>query len=185
MIILKDVTCGYGAIMPIQNLSAIFPQSGCVAIAGPSGSGKSTLIKLLAGLIAPTSGEVCGLEGKRAAVVFQEDRLLPWRSVLENVALVNEQGDAMAALEIVELVPDAEKLPANLSGGMQRRTALARALNYGGDILLLDEPFKGLDDELKQRIALRIRGRFELVVIATHDVAEAQMLADEVERISI
>ena len=179
MIRLENVTCGYGDKLPIRNLSAAFPQKGCVAVLGASGSGKSTLIKLLAGLIKPVEGTITGLTKLKIAVVFQEDRLLPWYTVRQNVAIPNPEGDALGAITDMELEDYAGKPPNELSGGMQRRTAIARALCFGGGILLLDEPFKGLDDELKRRVTERMRGRFPLTIIATHDAEEARALAGD------
>ena len=147
MIELKHVTCAYGEKTPVRNLTLTLSDAGVIGVFGASGSGKTTLLRLLAGRLQPTSGTVEGLCGKRVSMVFQEDRLLPWRTALENVALVRDgsSGDATRLLDAMELSAEAEKLPAALSGGMQRRVALARALNFGGDVLLLDEPFKGLD----------------------------------------
>jgi len=177
MIILDRVTCGYGNVLPIRDLSVTLPDQGVVAVFGPSGSGKSTLIKLLAGLISPAKGEVSGLEAKKRAVVFQEDRLLPWYTALRNVALVCRDTDlAASVLGRMELAQYLDVYPDALSGGMQRRAAIARALAFGGDMLLLDEPFQGLDAELKARVIERIRGAFPLIVIATHQRQEAEAL---------
>lgn len=178
MIELKHVTCAYGEKTPIRDLTLALPDAGVIAVFGASGSGKTTLLRLLAGRIQPASGTVEGLYGKRVSMVFQEDRLLPWRTALENVALVRDgsSGEAMRLLDAMELSAEAGKLPVALSGGMQRRVALARALNFGGDMLLLDEPFKGLDEALRARVIAAVRGRFPLTVIATHDRAEAEAL---------
>ena len=178
MIELKHVTCAYGEKTPIRDLTLALPDAGVIAVFGASGSGKTTLLRLLAGRIQPASGTVEGLYGKRVSMVFQEDRLLPWRTALENVALVRDgsSGEAMRLLDAMELSAEAGKLPGALSGGMQRRVALARALNFDGDMLLLDEPFKGLDEALRARVIAAVRGRFPLTVIATHDRAEAEAL---------
>ena len=178
MIRFDDVTCAFGEKTPIANLTYTLPEQGVIGVFGPSGSGKTTFLRLLAGLIKPTAGTVSGTEGKRISMVFQEDRLLPWRTALENVTLVREGSgeEAAAILKGLELEREAGRLPRELSGGMQRRLAIARALNYGGDILLLDEPFKGLDASLRERVAQQVRGSFPLIVIATHDRAEAEML---------
>ena len=155
MIELKHVTCAYGEKTPIRDLTLALPDAGVIGVFGASGSGKTTLLRLLAGRIQPASGTVEGLYGKRVSMVFQEDRLLPWRTALENVALVRDgsSGEAMRLLDAMELSAEAGKLPVALSGGMQRRVALARALNFGGDMLLLDEPFKGLDEALRARVS--------------------------------
>ena len=178
MIELKHVTCAYGEKTPVRILTRTLSAAGVIGVFGASRSGKTSLVRLLAGRLQPTSGTVEGLCGKRVSMVFQEDRLLPWRTALENVALVRDgsSGDATRLLDAMELSAEAEKLPAALSGGMQRRVALARALNFGGDVLLLDEPFKGLDEALRARVIAAVRGRFPLTVIATHDRAEAEAL---------
>ncbi len=178
MIELKHVTCAYGEKTPVRNLTLTLSDAGVIGVFGASGSGKTTLLRLLAGRLQPTSGTVEGLCGKRVSMVFQEDRLLPWRTALENVALVRDgsSGDATRLLDAMELSAEAEKLPAALSGGMQRRVALARALNFGGDVLLLDEPFKGLDEALRARVIAAVRGRLPRTLIATHHRAEAEAL---------
>lgn len=178
MIKLDNVTCSYGEKTPVKDLTLTLPDTGVVGIFGPSGRGKTTLLRLLSGRIAPTKGEVSGLAEKRVSVVFQEDRLLPWRTALENVVIVKDGSDAQAKalLADMELAAETDKLPCELSGGMQRRVALARALNFGGDILLLDEPFKGLDEALRRRIIDRVKGSFPLILIATHDREEAELL---------
>ena len=178
MIELKDLTVAYGDKPVLRGLDATLPDDGCVAVRGASGAGKTTLLRVLAGLVAPAAGSISGLSQRRVSMVFQEDRLLPWRTALENVALVRDgsSGEAMRLLDAMELSAEAGKLPVALSGGMQRRVALARALNFGGDMLLLDEPFKGLDEALRARVIAAVRGRFPLTVIATHDRAEAEAL---------
>ena len=178
MIELAHVHCIYGEKTPIRDLTLILPDVGVVGVFGASGAGKTTLLRLLAGLLQPTSGTIEGLAGKRISMVFQEDRLLPWLTAVENVALVRDgsEADARALLAALALSAEADQLPRALSGGMQRRVALARALNFGGDVLLLDEPFKGLDAALCAEAAAVVRGRFPLTVIATHDRGEAQAL---------
>lgn len=178
MIELRNVTCTYGDKTPLKDISLTLPERGVVGVFGPSGRGKTTLLRLLLGRITPASGTVEGLEDKRIAAVFQEDRLIPWRTVLENVAIVKDgsEEEAAALLADMELAGEGDKLPGALSGGMQRRVALARALHYGGDILLLDEPFKGLDEALRRRMIEKVKGSFPLILIATHDREEADLL---------
>ena len=173
MIELAHVHCIYGEKTPIKDLTLILPDVGVVGVFGASGAGKTTLLRLLAGLLQPASGTIEGLAGKRISMVFQEDRLLPWLTAVENVALVRDGSEADAR---ALLAAQADQLPRALSGGMQRRVALARALNFGGDVLLLDEPFKGLDAALCAEAAAVVRGRFPLTVIATHDRGEAEAL---------
>ena len=157
----------------ICDLTLELPSKGVVCILGPSGIGKTTLINCLAGLQTAKSGSISGMEGKSVSLVFQENRLLPWVSAEENVAMVVE-GDrqrALWALTQMELADEADKLPKELSGGMQRRVAIARALAYGGDILVLDEPTAGLDEALSARILARIIDLWQdkLLIIITHE----------------
>ncbi|MCL1974942.1 MAG: ATP-binding cassette domain-containing protein, partial [Firmicutes bacterium] len=147
-----------------------------VYLSGPSGCGKTSLLLLLAGLLRPQAGKIQGLENKRLSMLFQEDRLLPWLSAAENVALVlpaNQAKEALFWLELVELAQEKEQLPGELSGGMRRRVALARALAYNGDILLLDEPTNGLDNDLTHRILERIEELYaeRLIITVSHDIS--------------
>lgn len=178
MIELRDVTLARGEKTILEHISACLPDAGVVALLGPSGSGKTTLLMLFAGLLAPAAGRFSGMEGKRVAIVFQEDRLLPWLTVKENVALADGERSVEECLSLVELTDEAEKPPRRLSGGMQRRVAIARALRLGGNALVLDEPFKGLDAQLRERIAQRLAAAFPLILIATHDEGEAALLGE-------
>ena len=177
-----NVSVCYGEKEVLSGISLILPENGTIALFGPSGSGKTTLLRVLAGLECPTAGRVEGLSGKRVTMVFQEDRLLPWYTAYENVllALPNAMPDRERAardwLSRMELADAADQLPAELSGGMRRRVALARALAYGGDILLLDEPFNGLDDALRSRVAAHMKNAVPLMVLVTHDEQEAALL---------
>ena len=176
----------YGEQMVLADFSLSLPETGTVALMGPTGCGKTTLLRVLSGLLEPQSGRVCGLAGKRVAVLFQEDRLLPWLSARDNVAAVLEKGEtarAEQALRDVGLPENAfGKRPAELSGGMRRRVALARLLAYGGDVWLLDEPFKGLDADSRARVMQTIQraGQGKLMVLVTHEKAEAQALSERI-----
>ncbi len=174
-----------------------------VCIIGPSGCGKSTLLRILAGLVRPTGGRVL-LKGthltepqRELGFVFQHDNLMPWRSALRNVMLPLEiQGLprddaellARGMLDLVRLGDFANALPRDLSGGMKQRIALARALVYDPDVLLLDEPFGALDALTRERMSwelLRIwRMRRKTVVMVTHSIQEAIFLSDRVMTMS-
>ena len=175
-IILKNVSKSFGAHTVLNNFSAEIPLCGVTVIRGVSGAGKTTLFRLLLGLEQPDSGTISGMEGRRPAVVFQEDRLLPWASALENASLGSDPAKAEVALCLLGLRDNLCQLPRELSGGMQRRVAIARALAYRGDILFLDEPFTGLDEENKQAAARALLASGVPILVITHDDTEAELL---------
>jgi len=185
-IIVDDISLKLGDKQVMEHFSCQLPDKGAVCLFGPSGCGKTTLLHLLAALHRPQSGAVRGLENKRVALVFQEDRLLPWLTAAQNVALVLKEsgGDGIALaqpwLEVVELAEQADKWPHKLSGGMRRRVSIARALAYNGDILLLDEPTNGLDEALARRVIEHIKTLYaaRLIVMVTHDKEFADAYAD-------
>jgi len=160
-----------------------------VSIVGPSGCGKSTLLRVVAGLSAPTEGSIDGANG-RVGVVFQQPTLLPWRTVHRNVALPLELRRADAgsavdeALRDVGLTDARDKLPRQLSGGMQMRAAVARALVDRPELVLLDEPFAAVDEMLRERLndlflELRAARGFSALFV-THSIAEAVFVSDRV-----
>lgn len=179
----------------IEGLEFTVAPGEFLAIVGPSGAGKTTLLNIVAGLDRRYDGEVVpavGLDGapnRRVGYVFQTPRLMPWLTALDNVRLVlpDEGGSlepARAILDEVGLQGFEDAYPGQLSGGMQRRVALARAFGVNPVLLLMDEPFASLDEPL----AWRLRGRlYELwrrhrptVLFVTHDLNEALSLADRV-----
>ena len=171
--IITDLSFSYGEKTIFDHYSAELPEPVC-CITSPSGTGKTTLLKLMAGLLIPDSGTISGMPS-RPIMMFQEDRLLPWYNVRKNLLLVcpdREKTDAM--LDAVELSGNLSV--SELSGGMSRRAALARALLAGGNCLLLDEPFTGMDDDLMHRMASLILSMRVPVVAATHSVSEAEAL---------
>lgn len=172
MIELRDITFSYGEkkIFDAFSLSISPPAS----ITGPSGCGKTTLLRLIAGMEKPLSGTITGVP-ERVAFMFQEDRLLPWATAKENVAYAlppNRRDEALTWLDAVELGDKADSLPEALSGGQMRRVALARALAFGAELLILDEPFKGFDPELTVRMVSLIHSVNIPVIASIHSPEE-------------
>ena len=189
-IVLEGVSKTYEGKPVLKDLDMRFADGKISVVMGPSGLGKTTLLKILLGLES-CEGSVTGMEGRRPAVVFQESRLLPWLSLKQNLELVCGPGkdrEIADALALMELTDAADKKPAELSGGMQRRGALARAIAYGGDILVLDEPFTGLDEDLKERIAGKLSRQWresgKTVLFVTHDSVEAREYADTIVKLN-
>lgn len=190
MIKLNKVCFSYDGEHPVLvDFCMEIPDGGAIAVMGASGSGKTTLLRILLGLEKPNSGEILGLNNKRFAVVFQEDRLLQHRTARQNVEipLIGTQIEktsvhkiAGTALRDVELNGFENFSVRELSGGMCRRVALARAIAFarsglGRDAAILDEPLKGLDNAMKKRIVPRFIDAFATRVIITHDENEAEL----------
>lgn len=174
-----------------------------VALVGPSGCGKTTLLRILAGLLPPDEGRAL-LDGapitspdRRIGVVFQQANLMPWRSVLDNVALplqlagvprAARHARARPLIAQVGLAGFAAAYPAELSGGMAQRVAVARALISQPEVLLLDEPFAALDALTRERLSLDLLGVWaktgQTILMVTHSISEAVLLADEVQVMS-
>lgn len=168
-VILKNISKSYGENTVLKNINIEIPDCGIFGIFGPSGCGKTTLLRIVCGLEKPDSGEITG--AKKFSVVFQEDRLMPTLTALENVAAVTDEQNARQWLERVGLAENSDKKPSQLSGGMKRRVAIARALAFDADALILDEPFKGLEAELKESIAKLLceYAQNKPVILVTHD----------------
>ncbi|HZW24635.1 MAG TPA: ATP-binding cassette domain-containing protein [Gallionella sp.] len=183
----------YGDREVLHGLDLAVTPGEFVAIVGRSGCGKSTFLRLLAGLEKPDAG-VVGLDGAPssgihpdARIMFQDARLLPWRTVIQNVALGlpgDSRAAVLAALNEVGLADRADEWPANLSGGQRQRVALARALVHQPRLLLLDEPLGALDALTRIEMQCLIERLWQqhnfTVLLVTHDVAEAVTLGDRV-----
>lgn len=181
----------YGNHVVFSNLNINIEKGKITAILGPSGCGKTTLLNIIGGIEKEYTGEV--IIGERSlSYIFQEDRLIQSLTVLENVAFVlkssmnkaDAEKIASKYLNIVKLIDYKDLYPNQLSGGMKRRTAIARALAYKSRILLMDEPFKGLDINLKNDIIekfLKIQNEEKRTVIfVTHDIDEARTMSDKI-----
>ncbi|SEM90086.1 NitT/TauT family transport system ATP-binding protein [Loktanella fryxellensis] len=188
-----------GSVVALKNADFGIKRGSFVSLVGPSGCGKSTLLRLVSGLIAPSSGAVTvhgtPVTGPRRdiSMMFQKATLLEWRTALDNVLLPTEiagtptQADRNRAMDLLKLVglgDFAFSFPAQLSGGMQQRVALARLLQTGADILLLDEPFGALDEFTRERLnteLMRIVAEVGATTLfVTHNISEAIFLADQV-----
>ena len=190
----------FGNVTALEGVDLTVGENEFVSIVGASGCGKSTLLSLIAGLEEPTEGslEVSGRPvtgpGRDRGVVFQQATLMPWLTVQKNVefALRGEAGMSASGradrarefLELVGLTGFEGAFPAQLSGGMQQRVALARSLCYGPEILLMDEPFGALDALTRrtmQELLLEVWERHRLtVLLVTHDIDEAVVTSDRV-----
>jgi ABC-type nitrate/sulfonate/bicarbonate transport system ATPase subunit len=195
---LENVTVRFGEKRVLDRLSFQMPETGITCMTGPSGCGKTTLLRVLAGLQQPDEGRVLDTQKGQCAFLFQEDRLLPWRTAAENIQDVlpkqktGKGQEALFWLSLVELAEEAGAYPSELSGGMRRRVALARALAYGaerpgalaagGRFLLMDEPFGGMDGPLKSRLIGHVRGLNIPALVITHDLQEMEQMGDRVIR---
>ncbi len=172
MIEIKKLSLSYGEKRVLDEFSLELPQTGVIGFTGPSGCGKTSLLRAMAGLVRPDSGEICGLEPNRVAFLFQENRLLPWRSVGQNITDVlprERKHEVERWLALAELEGEAQSRPAALSGGMARRLAVARCAALGGDALLLDEPFTGVDTERAVRIMGRLKELGIPILLVSHE----------------
>lgn len=187
MLKLRGISHSYGDLPVLKNGDLTLHPGQRLALMGPSGCGKTTLLRIALGLLEPSEGTVENTFRKTSAV-FQEPRLLQWRTALENVNLVLGDGKstletARDFLEQVKLFDAADKYPRELSGGMQQRVAVARALAAEGDLLILDEPFKAMDEALREQIIARVAETKAAILLVTHEESEAEMLGCEIIRL--
>ena len=176
----------------LDNISIDFPKDKTTCILGPSGCGKSTLLNIIAGILDPDSGDVVGFKDESISFVFQEDRLIPWKNVRDNLSFVLE--GKMDKRDIERAIDDYLKsvnlqdykyyYPSNLSGGMKQRISILRAFIYPSSILLMDEPFKSLDINNKHTVMeffkkLKVMEK-RTCILVTHDVDEAIELSDRI-----
>ncbi len=189
-VVLEGVSHAYGDVRALDGVSLRVARGEVVAIVGPSGCGKSTLLDLVCGLTAPQAGRVAA---PRAVLMPQRDQLLPWLSALDNAALAlrlagastrEARAQARPLLADLGLAGFERSRPAELSGGMRQRVAFARTLLAGAALLCLDEPFGALDAitraDAQQWLASALERAPRTVLLVTHDVEEAVLLADRV-----
>ena len=179
MLRVKGLTIAYPNRPPIlRGISFELAAGSVTALMGSSGLGKTSLLKVLAGIHPASSGLIELAPEATTIMMFQEDRLLPWITARQNVLLGMRVPDEKRVTEMLKRmgIEDPSVLPDALSGGMQRRVALARAMLAGGDLLLLDEPFAGIDDPLKSTLAEIILANRQTVLFSTHDEREAFLM---------
>ena len=178
-IILENISISYQDRPIIKNLSLQIPFGQTTAILGSSGAGKTSLIHSLMGLT-PFEGKISGLKGKKLSAVFQEDRLIEDLGLLKNISIVSPalEGEIKSHIHEIGLSGEASKKAGKLSGGMKRRVAILRAMLAASDIIIMDEPFKGLDKEMKERVIQFLKKSCEgkTVICITHEEKEAEAL---------
>jgi NitT/TauT family transport system ATP-binding protein len=192
---LEKVGKRFGRRVVLKDLDLCVHSGQVVGMLGPSGAGKSTVLRMIAGLERPTSGMLT-VRSERLGYVFQEPRLLPWSTALENVAYALRAGGSSASdarreaaryLELMGLGGRERAYPHELSGGMRQRVSLARALAIKPDLLLLDEPFNGLDPALRDAMRALLDSALEAgrvtVIHVTHSPAELARCTDFVVRV--
>lgn len=171
MIKAERLTLSFGVKQVLDEFSLTLPREGVTVLAGPSGCGKTTLLRCIAGLERPQGGRVTGIKPEETAFLFQEDRLLPWRTVAQQLTDVlprHRWGEVGRWLALAQLEGEENSLPAALSGGMGRRLALVRCLALGGKLYLLDEPFTGIDPARVERLMEALRQLEDPVVLVSH-----------------
>lgn len=189
---IKGMSLRYDNLILYENFDMDVKKGSIVCLLGPSGCGKTTLLNVMGGLEKPDAMSKNDFETLSKSYIFQEHRLLPWKTVYENVAFViKERFDENRVKEMVneylskvELLDFKDYYPGELSGGMKQRVAIARAFVYPSDVLIMDEPFKGLDIRTKRIVMETFLKAWEkdkrTVVFVTHDVEEAVRLGDEI-----
>ena len=191
-IILNQVSVRFSDLKVLENIEMSFQEGEISVVLGPSGCGKTTVLNLLTSMISPGKGAVTGLENRKFSYLFQEPRLLPWLTVEGNLKFVLDEIKSSDKkeelcnrfLQMTDLSDYKDWYPATLSGGMKQRVAIARAFAHSSDVILMDEPFQGLDLKLKLSLIDKFISLWKeerrTVVLVTHDIHEAVKLADQV-----
>lgn len=189
---IDNLSKSFEGLTLFNNFSIEFAAGTITCILGPSGCGKTTLLNIIGGLTEPTSGNISGINGQAISYIFQEPRLLAWKTVRQNIEFVlnnayeeaERKSVAQKFIELVELNGFENYYPAQLSGGMRQRVSIARAFAYPSTLILMDEPLKGLDIKLKLNL-IRAFARIwqsdkRTVLFVTHDVDEAILLGNDI-----
>ncbi len=195
----RNISKNYGDVEALRDMSLEFPKGQLTSLLGPSGCGKTTLLKIIAGLLEPTSGEVAvngkvvAEPGSDRAFVFQDFALLPWATVLRNVSFglemrgvaTSERNDiAEKYIKDVGLAGFEQSYPHELSGGMRQRVGLARALSVNADVLLMDEPFSAVDEQTRRKfqedLLNLVQNENKTFIFVTHSIEEAVYVSDQI-----
>ena len=188
----KNIYKSFEDLLVLDDITIDFPANKTTCILGPSGCGKTTLLNIIAGILDKDRGEVVGFENKNISFVFQEDRLIEWKNVKDNISFVlKEKKDKNEIetivdkyLKLVNLEEYKYYYPRRLSGGMRQRISILRAFAYPSDLLLMDEPFKSLDINNKHIVMdffKELKDKENRTsILVTHDVEEAINLADSI-----
>jgi NitT/TauT family transport system ATP-binding protein len=180
-IILKDITKAYDGEVVLNNINWEIEENKFNFLMGESGIGKTTLINILMGIVKPDFGHICGIEGRKISTVFQENRLLEDFDALTNLKLVTSKDtndeEVINLLKNLGLGDSINKKVSQFSGGMKRRLAIGRALIYKSEIVIMDEPFKGLDRELYLKTIKYVKEKLKdkTVIIVTHREEECEI----------
>ena len=172
MIQIQQLHLSFGEKTVLKDFSLSIPKQGITALSGPSGSGKTTLLRCIAGLHSPDSGSITGISPSETAILFQENRLLPWRTVQEHLTDVlpaHRRSEWKFLLDLMDLTAEKDRYPSQLSGGMNRRLALARCLALDAKLYLLDEPFTGIDLPRIRLLMDYLRDLPVPVLLSTHE----------------
>lgn len=192
MIRFEQVHKALGNTRVLKDFSFSAARNKIFCIVGPSGCGKTTILQLLSGLEQPDYGRITGLSGLKVSYVFQEPRLLPWKTVAGNLDFVLEHTVSPAEQEVLKerylrtmgLYEYRDHYPKALSGGMKQRLAICRAFAFPHDLLLLDEPFKSLDMPLRLGLVRHVHKMWQAaprtIVFVTHDIMEALLLGHRI-----
>ncbi len=185
MLTIDRVCKSFGSLSVLKDVSLTVGDGEIVALIGPSGCGKTTLLDIISGLSQPDSGTVIG--GENISYMFQSARLLPWRTVYQNIRLVREDVSPEEIHELIKAVGlegFANYYPDQLSGGMAKRCALARAFHYQGTHLLMDEPFQGLDYGIRMEMIAMLLSVWKKhrqgILFVTHEIDEALTVASKI-----
>ncbi len=188
----SNIHKSYGDLKVLDDVSIKFEKNMTTCILGPSGCGKTTLLNIISGMLPADKGKVIGFENENIGFVFQEDRLIPWKSVYDNIDFVirgkidkkNRREIINKYLNLVGLEYYKDYYPNSLSGGMKQRISILRAFIYPSEVLIMDEPFKSLDINTKEVVTkffLNLKkSRDKTCIIVTHDIEEAAILGDNI-----